>query len=75
MNANDLQLIFAIITLLVQAGKTMIDMVPEVTALFQVLTGTPLTDDQRAELQARHDTLTEAALRPLTEPTAEEREG
>lgn len=72
---NDLALVIAVMQLMYTAGKALIDMLPVVNMFFQILEGTPLTPEQRADLQARYKEQTDAALAPLTPPTPDEANG
>lgn len=65
--AADISLISSVISLLVQAGKAVVEMVPEIAMFFQVIGGTPLTADQQASLNTSHAALTAAATAPLPE--------
>lgn len=60
-----LKLVFQIILLAIQAGKTVADLMPEVAMFVQLMGGTPLSPEQRKVLDDRHEVLTTAALRDL----------
>jgi hypothetical protein len=63
-----LTLIAQVISLLIQAGASVIDMMPYVTMFFKIVNGTPLTPEEEADLNAKHAALTAAALAPLPAP-------
>lgn len=63
-----LALIAQVVALLINAGANIADMIPYASMFFQIMNGTPLTAAQEADLNAKHASLTTAALAPLTPP-------
>lgn len=63
-----LGLIAQVIGLLIQAGASIVDMMPYVAMFFKIVNGTSLTPEEEADLMAKHAALTAAALAPLPAP-------
>lgn len=63
-----LVLIAQVVGLLIQAGASIVDMMPYITMFFKIVNGTPLTPEEEADLNAKHAALTNAALAPLPDP-------